>query len=437
MTAYIIRRLLYTIPIVFGVILILFLIFNVVGGNPVKLMLGKNAEKRSVREIEYELQLDLPTFFNLDAATASGNREACLAALDRMATSGPAPAELLVEDTIFADAQYLDREYRFAVPALMQVLLDPAQPAARRGWASFGLEYISGESMRWRAEKSEAQQEILITRWTRWWSVGDAPREARAAFAPAWSNFFQSQLFHFFWDALSFNFGRSIQTKQRISAMIANGAPASLALTIPGFILGLVISLGLSLICAFSRGSPLDRTLVVLSVLGMSIVSLAYIIAGQYFLAFKLGWFPVHGFKAPYVTYVALPVIIFVVLRVGPNVRFFRTVILDEVNQDYVRTARAKGVSNTGVMLKHVLKNSMVSVITYTVISIPFLFLGSLLLERFFGIPGLGDTMLNAIYSSDFPVVRAFTYISAVLFVIANLVTDICYALVDPRVSLT
>jgi len=170
--------------------------------------------------------------------------------------------------------------------------------------------------------------------------------------------------------------------------------------------------------------------------LAMSIASLAYVILGQYFFSYWVRIFPIQGFRAPYVTYVALPVLIFVAMRLGPNVRFFRTVMLDEVNQDYVRTARAKGLSSGRVMRRNVLKNAMIPVVTYVVIAIPFLYLGSLLLERFFGIPGLGSIMVDGIFSNDWPVVRAFTYIGALLYILGNLATDICYAIVDPRVKL-
>lgn len=246
----------------------------------------------------------------------------------------------------------------------------------------------------------------------------------------------QSQFLHFCWQAATFQLGKSLQRRQFIWDMVLEGAPASLAVTLPGFVLGEGFSILIALLCAFRRGGYLDRSLVVATVLGMSITMLAYIIGGQYVLAYKLGLFPVTGFRSPYLPFVALPVLLFVIVTLGPNVRFFRTVMLDEVNQDYVRTARSKGLSNRSVMLRHVLKNAMIPIITYSVIAIPFLFMGSLLLERFFGIPGLGSTMVDAIFSADWPVVRAFTYIGAILYVIGNLVTDICYALVDPRISL-
>jgi len=165
---------------------------------------------------------------------------------------------------------------------------------------------------------------------------------------------------------------------------------------------------------------------------------LAYIIGGQYLLAYKMGLFPISGYQFGFegLKYLALPMVIWIVNGMGSDVRFFRTVILDEINQNYVRTAYAKGLSPKRVMFKHVLKNAMIPIITATVIVVPYLYTGSLLLENFFGIPGLGNMTINAISNSDFPIVKAMTFIGAVLYVIFNTLSDILYSLVDPRVRL-
>ncbi|MFT6604150.1 MAG: peptide/nickel transport system permease protein [Bacteriovoracaceae bacterium] len=171
----------------------------------------------------------------------------------------------------------------------------------------------------------------------------------------------------------------------------------------------------------------------------MSISSLAYILFGQWFFAFKLGLFEISGYEFgfPYfIPYVILPVLIWVMLGIGPDVRFYRTIILDEIYQDYVRTARAKGLSENMIMFKHVLKNAMIPIITYVIIQIPFLILGALLLETFFSIPGLGGIVLSAINSSDFPVVKAMTILISVAYIIFSVLTDVMYTLVDPRVRL-
>jgi peptide/nickel transport system permease protein len=190
---------------------------------------------------------------------------------------------------------------------------------------------------------------------------------------------------------------------------------------------------------AYFRGGWIDRIVVVLCVIGMSVSILAYILFGQYVFAYKLGWFPILGYESDWgqrFYYVALPAIIWVTVGLGYDVRFYRTAILEEVGQDYVRTARAKGLKETRVVFKHVLKNSMVPILTNVVIEIPQLILGSLLLERFFGIPGVGSLTIDALNNSDFPVIRAMTILGALLFIFGNLLTDVMYVLVDPRVSL-
>ena len=171
----------------------------------------------------------------------------------------------------------------------------------------------------------------------------------------------------------------------------------------------------------------------------MSISSLAYILFFQWFFAFKLSLFEISGYEfgfPNFVSYVLLPVIIWVVLSLGPDVRFFRTVMLDEIYQDYVRTASAKGLSEKIILLKHVLKNAMIPIITYTVIQLPFLILGALLLENFFSIPGLGSLTLRALNSSDFPVIKAISILSSVAYIIFGLINDILYTIFDPRVKL-
>lgn len=247
------------------------------------------------------------------------------------------------------------------------------------------------------------------------------------------------QYFDIVKSAFTFDFGRSWNTKQEITTMIKNGAIPSLTVSVPAFLISGIIAICISIIVAFNRGGFIDRTVVFVCVAFMSISSLAYILFGQWFFAYKLGWFEISGYEPgfPYfIPYVLLPVLISVILSVGPDVRFYRTVILDEIYQDYVRTARSKGLDEKVIMFKHVLKNAMIPIITYVVIQIPFLILGALLLETFFSIPGLGGMTLNAVNSSDFPVIRAMTILSALAYILFSLITDVLYTLVDPRVRL-
>jgi peptide/nickel transport system permease protein len=309
-TKYILRRLLYMIPVLLGVSLIIFVLFNLVAGDPTAVLLGKNATARQMADLREQLGLNKSLF-----------------------------------------AQYMD------------------------------------------VVKS----------------------------------------------AFTFKFGYSWATKQEITYMIRQGAYPSLCLSIPAFVLSTVFSLIISLFVAYYRGKGIDLFIRFLCIAGMSISALAYILFFQWFFAFEMGWFEISGFEygfPDFIPYIALPAIIWILLSLGPDVRFFRTVILDEIYQDYVRTARAKGLSEINILLKHVLRNAMIPIITYVVIQLPFLILGALLLESFFSIPGLGGMTLNALNSSDFPVIKAMAILSSVMYIVFGLISDILYTFADPRVKL-
>ena len=241
------------------------------------------------------------------------------------------------------------------------------------------------------------------------------------------------------YQVFTFDFGRSWSSKQQISTLIVNGLGPSLSITVPGFLLTLLVTIPLSLLLAFKRQSLLDQTALVVCLALVSISSVVYVLAGQYFLAYQLGWFPISGWDNSWSgrwPYAALPIIIMVTLSLGSYILFFRTVFLDEMFQDYVRTARAKGLSNRKILLKHVLRNALVPIITLVVLQIPFLIVGSLLIESFFGSPGLGGLIYQAIQESDFPVIKAMTIISAILYMLFQLLSDVLYALVDPKIRL-
>jgi peptide/nickel transport system permease protein len=248
--------------------------------------------------------------------------------------------------------------------------------------------------------------------------------------------FWDSQFFNHLRAAATFDFGYSYNDREAIWDKIKRGAGPSIALTAPMLVGEVSISIILALIVAYFRGRWIDNLTVLICIVGMSLPFLSFILFGQYFLAFKWGLFPVYFWPDLSVwQYTLLPTLIGIAAGLGSNLRFYRAVMLDELGNDYVRTAFAKGLSPAKVLFKHVLKNAMIPIITQVVLAIPFLFLGSLLLERFFGIPGLGYLMIDAIGARDFKVINAMVYISAILFVVFNLITDICYAIVDPRIS--
>lgn len=238
---------------------------------------------------------------------------------------------------------------------------------------------------------------------------------------------------------LSFDFGRSDADDSPIGEQIRLRMRPSLALTVPLFALGLLFGVGLALFVAYFRETYIDRSGVVLCVLGMSLSMLLYIIGGQYLIGKLLRWFPISGFDpAPSQAwrFLVLPWIVGIASSVGGDVRFYRAVFVEEAQRDFVRTARAKGAGDLRIMLRHVLPNALIPILTQVVVAIPFLFMGALLLESFFGIPGLGSMTVDAIQGNDFRTLRAIVYIGALLFVVGQIATDISYVLVDPRVRL-
>jgi len=261
----------------------------------------------------------------------------------------------------------------------------------------------------------------------RWLDVA-ALREGRIA------DGFNSQFF----DVILFRFPESMRWETPLWELVKRKAPASMMIQIPAFLITLGLQLALALYVAFQRGRWPDYTITFLAVLGMSVPTLSIYILAQWLFGQELQWFPVAGWEngVHAVHFAALPILLMVLVSLGGGVRFYRTVFLEEVNTDYVRTAHAKGVARRDVMFVHVLRNAMIPVITSTVTALPGLVLGAVLLERIFQIPGLGNLMVEAIGNNDRSVVMGMTYVLSIIYCLLLLVTDICYALVDPRVSL-
>ncbi|MGZ3721861.1 MAG: ABC transporter permease [Bdellovibrionales bacterium] len=245
------------------------------------------------------------------------------------------------------------------------------------------------------------------------------------------------QYFHLLKQIFTLDWGRSWSSKQDISFMLREGVGPSLTVTAPAFIFSLLISVVMALLMAYRRNTFFDKSILIVCLALTSISSVVYVLAGQYFAAYKWGLFPISGWDPSWSgrwQFVALPILIMVVLSVGGDILFFRTVFLEEMFQDYVRTARAKGIPERVVLFKHVLRNALIPIITLTVLQLPFLILGSLLIESYYGIPGVGGLAFQAIQEADFPVIKALTIMSAVLYIVLQLVSDILYALVDPKV---
>lgn len=242
------------------------------------------------------------------------------------------------------------------------------------------------------------------------------------------------QFVKFCTDLAKGDFGVSTEADEPVLDVLKRGVGPSLSLTVPILAGGTVVGLMLAMLCAACRGGGMDRAVLVGSTVLMSVNYVVWVLAGQFVLAFKMGLFPVWGYESAF--YLVLPVLIGIISSLGVDVRFFRTAILDEIYKPYVRTARMKGLSEARVLFVHVLRNSLIPIVTYVSLAIPYLFTGSLMLESFFGIPGLGNVSINAIHSSDMAVVRAVVVLGALLYQGINLVTDLLYAWLDPRVRL-
>jgi peptide/nickel transport system permease protein len=263
----------------------------------------------------------------------------------------------------------------------------------------------------------------------------DAIRQQLGLNEPLWTQFaiFLKQI-------VTFDWGKSWATNEAVSHLFATRMPATLTVMIPILILDTLLAIPFAMGVAYVRGSLTDRTIMVATTVALSISFLVYVIVGQYVFAFQLGWFPVQGWSDSTLTnlwlYVPLPAMLSVMVGLAPQTRLYRTFFLDEIGHDYVRTARAKGMTEKTVLLRHVLRNAMIPILTNVAVALPGIFTGSFLIEVFFSIPGLGRELWLAVNRSDYPVLQAFAIYIAVITMLVNLLTDILYKMVDPRVVL-
>jgi peptide/nickel transport system permease protein len=248
------------------------------------------------------------------------------------------------------------------------------------------------------------------------------------------------QLGIFVHDIFSFAFGKSWMTREPVSDIFLTRLPATLTITLPILALEVCLAIPVAMLVAYYRGTLLDRIAMAVCVAAMSISFLVYIIVGQYFFGFELGWFPVQGWSDNFwrnlLTYAPLPILLATLVSLAPQTRLYRSFFLDETKSDYVRTARAKGLSEPRILRRHVLPNAMVPVLTNVALLLPGVFVGSFLLEIFFSIPGLGREIYIAVNRSDYPVIQAFTIYLAVLTMLINLGADLLYRVFDPRIEL-
>jgi peptide/nickel transport system permease protein len=440
MIAYIVRRCLYAIPILIGVNVLVFMLFFFVNSpdDMARAHLGqKRVTPEQIDQWKREHSLDLPYFYNagwrrigsLVAKTKDNNAQ--------FATAGDGQYALIVEAPAAQQAaqartlrvqsdqpgrlmlpEGFDAEGKLALPAttdsyrfLLRIVSNQAaNPLPPTLTVTFGLEAPAPTHR----VVLEYQSSIdLLSRFTQ-------------------TIFFQRSL-----QMLTFHYGKSDDGKN-ISEEIFKRVMPSLTVTVPVFLLGLMIDVVIAMLVAVYRGTYIDYWAIILCVVLMSISGLFYIIGGQAVFAKTLRLVPISGFDygVHSVKFVLLPVLVAIVSGMGGSIRFYRTIFLEEINKDYVRTARAKGLPEGSVLFVHTLKNALIPILTNVVVSLPFLYAGSLLLESFFAIPGMGAFMLDAIQRQDFAVVQAMVSLGSFLYILGLLLTDISYTLVDPRVRL-
>lgn len=440
MTAYIIRRSLYAIPILLGVNVLVFMLFFFINSpeDMARAHLGyKRVTPEQVDHWKREHSLHLPYFYNPGwrrlgslPATARENRA-------EFATAGAGEYALILETP---EARVVTQQHTVRLicsqPARLMLpddfdsqgnLVFPAEITTRRVLFRISAPLVPEQtppslSITFGIEAPAPIHRILL--------------EYKESL-PLLARFTQTIFFQHSLKMLMFQYGKSYDGKV-IGAQIFKRIGPSLSITVPAFVLGLFLNIFFAMGIAFYRGTYVDYWGVIICVFLMSISALFYIMGGQVMLGKLLRLVPISGFDYGIygLKFIALPVIVAIIYGLGGQVRFYRTIFLEEINKDYVRTARAKGLPERSVLFIHTLKNAMIPILTGVVVSLPFLFAGSLLLESFFAIPGMGAFMLDAIRRQDFAVVQAMVSLGSFLYVVVLLLTDISYTLVDPRVRL-
>lgn len=398
------------IPTTFGVLVLTFLLFHVVAGSPAEVVLGKNASAASLAAFDARYGYDKPLLWG------RWNQIRALpeAPISRLKSFDGNPKHLILPLT-YALPQGV---YRIPAAVVKLHLRALANGEERNRILEMDSPVTFPVERGWQVEKISIEQpfrkQMFVEKQNQSWH--------------------DSQFINYIVSLAKGDLGISTEQHLPVSKILKEGCGPSLSLTIPILVGGTLLGVMLGLLCAAWRGKTFDRAVLVISTILMSVNYVIWVLAGQFFFSYKLRWFPIWGYESAF--YLVLPIIIGIVSSLGRDVRFFRTAILDEIYKPYVRTAYSKGLSSSRVLIRHVLRNSLIPIVTYVSLSIPFLFTGSLLLESFFGIPGLGSVSLNAIHSSDMAVVRAVVVLGALFYQLVQLGTDLCYAWLDPRVRL-
>lgn len=453
MTRFIIRRLMQTVLTILGVMVVTFLLFRVVSGDIAAAHIGERATEQGKAAWRHSHGYDLPLVLNLhgrlkltdltrgenallvlDVASADANVANSRAA-DRLALL---PSDDPDESRSVRIGRYvwaLNRDTPIRKLTDGMALEAEGGAGQKQAPAMFSIEVADGTSFIVDATGVRTCGELLDR--INGHEENRRPDSGRplveATIADwSWGEMVDSQFFGHLRSAVTFQ-SRSLRNNKKLTEIIVQRAPKSLALTVPAMAIGWVAGMVVSCFVAYYRGRLVDKVGVFLSVLGMCVPFLAFMIYGQWFM-FSIA--PEYARGLAHRVNIYVPVAIMVVAGLGGSVRFYRTVILDEVNRDYVRTARAKGVPLPGILFKHVLKNCMLPILTNLILSIPFLIMGSLLVESYFGIPGLGDLLLTSINGRDEPIMSGLVFLSAIIYTLGVLLTDVSYVVFDPRIRL-
>ena len=434
MTAYILKRTGYSFLVVLGVLVLTFVLFRVAAGDPAAALLGKNASPREIEDVRMRLDSGKPLFWGRWVTT-----EAYSSAVFSEGASLPSSVALRGE-CVLKKGYALMRQGGMAVfksNFTPQAGVEVTAAITFKGDLSTAGAKYSSASWRTIDLPIDAGREFTVA------SAGEAAISS-VRFHRNQTNPWDSQLIAALREIATvkpvfpyvrfFDFGRTLVTREPIDSILWRGIGPSLALTIPIFFGDLLLSLVLAMGTAAFRGSWLDKSILIVSVASMSVSYLVYIIFAQWYLAYYCGWFPVWGWGS--LKYLALPVLVGIVSGFGGGVRFYRSVFLEQLGKEYLRTAVAKGCSTFSVYFKHLLRNAMIPIITRVAAVLPFLFTGSLLLEKFFGIPGLGYAGISALENADLQLLKALVVIGSIIFVVVNLLADIAYAWADPRIRL-
>ena len=426
MLNFIIRRVGEAVLVMLGVLLLTFVLFQMAAGDPAAAVLGKNPKPLEIENLRRELKSDLPLFFGYwrssDVYTNVDYRKNVhsLPGVEFDGTPQKTPQGVQLPGITFRRKFEVPEKILIKIKGRSTLQIDPQQSRFEVDPNGFVL--------------NNAPEKIKLT----------AADLSSVSFYRYQSNPFNSQFINSLRELVDFkrtfpyitilNFGKTLTTREPINDIIARGIIPSLAVMLPVFIFELVLGIIAALIAAACKDTFIDRALLVISVAGMSISYLVLIIAGQWFLGYYFNFFPVWGYQN--VRYLVLPIMLGVISGLGGGVRFYRTVFVNELKNEYLRTAMAKGCSKTMIYGKHLLRNALIPIIARASATLPFIFTGSLLLESFFGIPGLGYASIDALNNSDLALLKALTIINALLFVVINLLADLLCAWADPRIRL-